>query len=100
VPRRFWGAWYTRRVAAPAADLRRRVMGWRAAERREQTLRAHEGPPSPADALDAAFELYDLFNEASELPDVLRAREVAEARAAWRAVRARLACRSAAPIPR
>jgi hypothetical protein len=85
-------------VAVLAADLRRRVLGWRAAERREQELRAREGPPSPADALEAAFELHDLFADTSGLPDVVRAREIAEARGAWRAVRQRLACH--APIPR
>jgi hypothetical protein len=79
-------------VAASAADLRRRVLGWRAAERREQALRAREAPPSPAEALEAAFELSELFGQASKLPDVVRAREVGEARAAWRTVRQRLAC--------
>jgi hypothetical protein len=74
-------------------------MGWRAAERREQALRAREGPPSPAAALDAAFELYELFAESFDGPDVVRARETADARAAWRTLRERLGCRPAAPIP-
>jgi len=80
-------------VAASAADLRRRVLGWRAAERREQALRAREGPASPAEAVDAAFDLHDLFaGTPGQPPDVVRTREVAEARAAWRTVRERLAC--------
>jgi len=87
-------------VTTPAADLRRRVMGWRAAERREQALRADEGPLSPAAALEAAFELHELFADASAGPDVVRSREVAAARAAWRTVRERLACHPGARIPR
>jgi hypothetical protein len=87
-------------VTTPSADLRRRVMGWRAAERREQALRASEGPPSPAAALDAAFELHELFVHATDGPDVVRAREVATARAAWRKVRERLACHPAGRTPR
>jgi hypothetical protein len=67
-------------------------MGWRAAERREQALRAHEGPLGPTAALDAAFELHELFAEAWHGTDAVRAREVAAARAAWRTLRERLAC--------
>lgn len=86
-------------VATPA-DLRRRVMGWRAAERREQALRAEEGPPSPVAALDAAFELHELFAGRLDWPDAVRAREVEAARTAWRTVRERLACHPAIPIAR
>jgi hypothetical protein len=86
-------------VATSADDLRRRVWGWQAAERREHALRAREGPLSPAASLNAAFELYELFADTSERLDTVRARDVAEARAAWRALRRRLACRSI-PIPR
>jgi hypothetical protein len=85
-------------VATPD-EIRRRVMGWRAAERRERTLRAREGPLGPAAALDAAFELHELFAAASNAPDVVGAREVEGARAAWRKLRARLACRPATTVP-
>jgi hypothetical protein len=86
-------AWYTRAVATPAADLRRRVLGWRAAEHREREVRANEPPPTPAEALEAAFELHDLFAGTPAPLDVVRIREIAEARAAWRIVRQRLTCR-------
>jgi hypothetical protein len=72
-------------------------MGWRAAERRERALRALEGPLSPAAALDAAFELHDVFAAASSRPDIVRAREVADARATWRKLRLCLPCHP--PIP-
>lgn len=75
-------------------------MGWRAAERREQALRAREGPLRPPDALEAAFELHEVFAGGSSRPDAVRDLEVAEARAAWRKLRQRLACRPATPIPR
>jgi hypothetical protein len=85
-------------VTTPAADLRRRVMGWRAAERRELALRAREGPPGPAAALEAAFDLHDLFAAAARATDAVRDREVAAARVAWRTLRERVGCRR--PIPR
>ncbi len=46
----------------------------------------------PDAALDAAIELYDLFPAAVDTIDVTRARDVADARAAWRKLRTRLAC--------
>ncbi len=98
--RRTEPAWYTHPVGNSAADLRRRVMGWRAAERRDHALRALEGPLDPASAMDAAFEIYDLFATTADAPDGVRLRELAGARAAWRKVRERLACRHATPMPR
>jgi hypothetical protein len=86
-------------VVTPLADIRRRVMGWRAAERREQVLRANQGPLDPAAALDAAFDLHQLFAPGSDSGDAIRDRELASARAAWRKLRERLACHPAAAIP-
>jgi hypothetical protein len=71
-------------------DLRRRVMGWRAAERREQVLRAQEGPMAPEEAFEAALEIHDLLPREWERLEALRARETAAARAAWQTLRARL----------
>ena len=79
-------------MAGPSIDLRRRVEGWRAAERREQALRAREGPMAADAALDAAIELADLFPSVATAVDPTRARGVADARAAWRKLRTRLAC--------
>lgn len=79
-------------MAGQTADLWRRVTGWRAAEHRERLVRAQEGPMDPDAALDAAIELYDLFPAAVDTIDVTRARDVADARAAWRKLRTRLAC--------
>lgn len=84
-------------MSGHTVDLRRRVMGWRAAERREQHLRAEEGPMDPEAALDAAIELHELLPSGLDTrDDATRAREVAAARAAWRKLRARLACAPAA----
>jgi hypothetical protein len=69
-----------------AAQLRKRVLGWRAAEVRERQLRAAEGALAPADALEAALELWDLMHENAR-PDSLREREVERARMAWRRLR-------------
>ena len=43
--------------AATPEELRKRVEGWRAAERRERALRRAEGPLAPAEAMAAALEL-------------------------------------------
>jgi hypothetical protein len=85
-------AWYTRLMSGRPIDFRRRVEGWRAAERREQTLRAREGPMGADAALNAAIELADLFPSATTAVDPTRARDVAQARIAWRKLRTRLAC--------
>ena len=82
-------AWAT---AGRAEALRRRVEGWRAAERRERTLRASAGVLSPREALLAAFELYALCPSVASAGDSVRRREVEEARALWRRLRARLGC--------
>jgi hypothetical protein len=79
-------------MTSSAADLRRRVLGWRAAERRDQAQRAHEGPMDAALALEAAFELHELFAATVTGADAVRARDVANARNAWRKLRTRLAC--------
>jgi hypothetical protein len=80
-------------------DMRRRVEGWRAAERREQVVRAHEGPMPVDAALNAAFEMSDLFPGVATT-DVIRAREIADVRAAWRKLRTRLACLPVDPTNR
>ena len=85
-------AWYTRRMAGHSIDIRRRVEGWRAAERREHVVHAEQGPMAADVALDAAIELADLFPSVAMAVDPTRARGVAHARAAWRKLRTRLAC--------
>ena len=70
--------------------MRRRVHGWRAAERREQAIRAAEGSMEPDDAMRAAFELCDLVQIDLRQPDVTRAREVENARRIWHTLRTRL----------
>lgn len=69
-----------------AAQLRRRVQGWRAAEVRERQLRALEGASAPAEALEAALELCELMPEHAG-SDPLREREAEQARLAWRRLR-------------
>ena len=71
------------------------MLGWRAAERRDQALRAREGPMDAASALDAAFELHDLFAGTAGSFDAVRGRDVASARNAWQKLRTRLACHPA-----
>jgi hypothetical protein len=73
--------------------LRRRVAGWRAAERREQAILAAEGPLAPAAALNAALELYELLAVDFRHEDVLRSREIELARHAWQMLRTRLRLR-------
>ena len=77
-------------MATSADDLRRRVIGWRVAERREQALRAEEGPLAPDAALRAAFDLHDLVPMNIRASDVTRAREIELARRAWRTLRLHL----------
>jgi len=86
-------------MAAPA-DLRRRVMGWRAAERREQRIRAREGPLDPDASLEAAIELHEFLPPETDALDVVRRREIASARAAWQTLRARLRKPAAGPRKR
>ena len=74
-------------MSATADELRRRVLGWRAAERREQALRRDEGPLQPDAAVRAAFDLYDLVPGDTRELDVTRAREIEAARRAWRTLR-------------
>ena len=71
-------------------DLRRRVLGWRAAEVAERAARRAEGPLGPGESLAWAEELCALNQDAFSRPDLVREREVAEARAAWDKLRARL----------
>jgi hypothetical protein len=80
-------------VAVSAEDLRRRVIGWRQAERREHRVRAEAGPLDPVAAMNAALELYDFLPVHTCAPDDVRAREVAAARHAWHTLRIRLAAR-------
>ena len=71
-------------------DLRRRVLGWRAAEAAERRVRGAEGPLGAGESLAWAEELCALNPEAFSQPDPVREREVGEARAAWDKLRARL----------
>jgi hypothetical protein len=71
-------------------DLRRRVLGWQAAEAAEREIRRAEGPLSPSESLAWAEALCALNPAAMSKPDPVREREVAEARAAWDKLRARL----------
>lgn len=79
-----------RAVTAGSADeWRRRVAGWRAAERRERTLRQREGPMAPAVALEAALELSE-WAIAAGADDVARTAATEQARAAWQRLRMHL----------
>jgi hypothetical protein len=77
-------------MATRPEDLRRRVTGWRRAERREQAVRAQSGLMNPEAAIDAAVDLADLLPSHLCEPDETRAREVEHARRAWRTLRTRL----------
>ena len=80
-------------MAAPPPtreDLRRRVLGWRAAEAAEQQVRRAERPLGPAESLAWAEEICALNQGAFSRPDPVREREVTEARNAWDKLRARL----------
>ena len=79
-------------MSTRAKAIRRRVQGWREAERRERSLRSEAGPLEPAAALHAALELCELRPTESLSDDFLRAREVEDARAAWQRLRARMPC--------
>jgi hypothetical protein len=71
-------------------DLRRRVLGWRAAEAAEREVRQAEPPLSPSESLAWAEELFALNPAAMSGPDPVREREVAEVRRTWAKLRARL----------
>jgi hypothetical protein len=71
-------------------DLRRRVLGWRAAETAEIEVRRAEHPLSPSESLAWAEELCALNLAALSSPDAVREREVAEVRRTWAKLRARL----------
>ncbi|MBN2574650.1 MAG: hypothetical protein JXP73_08785 [Deltaproteobacteria bacterium] len=71
-------------------ELRRRVLGWRAAERVEQRIHMGERPPAPDEALAWADELCALNPAAMSAPDSVRERGVDDARRAWDKLRARL----------
>jgi hypothetical protein len=77
-------------MTGSADDLRRRVMGWRVAERREQAVLAETGPMDSASAWNAALELYDLLPGDFRHADATRLREVELARCAWRSLRMHL----------
>lgn len=81
-------------VAGQPEDLRRRIRGWRTAERREQAVRAEDGPMDPSAALVAADEIYAFCHHMLLDADVVRSQELAHARAAWRTLRSRLRSRS------
>jgi hypothetical protein len=73
-----------------AADLRRRVLGWQAAQRREQDVRAREGAPAPDAAFAAAADLFDRWAATNPPADALRDRDVAAVRASWSLIRQRM----------
>lgn len=85
--------WYRVFVASrtPREEIRRRVDGWRAAERREREVRALEGPRPPSQALEDALDLC----QQDPLPvggvDPVREREEEATRTAWDRLRRGLA---------
>jgi hypothetical protein len=87
-------------MSANVVELRRRVLGWRNAQRRENAQRAIDGPMHPDASLDAATEMYALFHDAVRRSDAIRTREVAAARAAWRLLRSRQPWSTAGTTPR
>ena len=76
-------------------ELRRRVEGWRAAERRERRLRRAE-LLDPRAALQAGLELTRLDLSFAS-PDPIREREVAAARLTWERLRRSARWRKPAP---
>jgi hypothetical protein len=73
-------------VSAPTGsseEIRRRVEGWRAAERREREVREAEGAPPVSVALEAGLELCQLDPHPPGTVDPVRAREDESARRAW-----------------
>jgi hypothetical protein len=80
--------------------LRQRVAGWRAAEARQIEERRAEGPPSAEEAWTFALELWELNPAAFAAPDLVREREIDEARRAWAKLRARLIWGGTVAAPR
>lgn len=76
--------------SASVEAWRRRVQGWRAAERRELDDRRERGPLAPDESLAAAIELAELLPFSAE--DAVRTREVEQARRAWSKLHAYFAC--------
>ena len=74
----------------PPEDIRRRIAGWRAAELRERQVRREEPILDPTTALELATELCELAPGLFHEEDLVREREVREARAAWAKLRERL----------
>jgi hypothetical protein len=68
-------------------DLRRRVLGWRAAEAAEQYVRQGEPPLSPSESLAWAEQIIALNPAAMTAPDPVREREVELAMLAWQRLR-------------
>lgn len=62
-------------------DVRRWIAGHQAAERRSFDVRRREGPMSPEQSFDAAMELCELAGP--EESDLVRDREVEQARRLW-----------------
>jgi hypothetical protein len=82
-----------------AQELRRRVVGWRAAESEEQRLRQQEKPLSAEESLAAAEALRAINPAIFAEPDAVREREVEAARRAWDKLRERMGWRRGAPGP-
>jgi hypothetical protein len=86
-------------VTPSPEDLRRRVEGWRAAERRERSLRREE-LLEPRAALEAGLDLARLDLADFTLPDPIREREVAAARRTWERLRRSARWRTSDGAPR
>lgn len=67
--------------------LAQKLEGWRAAAARERECQQSEPMKSPAELLDEASELADLFGALLETEDATRLREVEEARRLWAKLR-------------
>ena len=82
---------------ASSDELRRRLAGWKAAERREREIRRQEPVPEPAESFDQALELIELAWLELEHVDAVREREERRARTAWAKLRRRLGWQASAP---
>jgi hypothetical protein len=78
-------------------EIRRRVDGWRAAERREREAREAEGSPPPSVALQDGLELCLLDPLSPGSADPVREREDELVRAAWDRLRRGLGWQRSAP---
>jgi hypothetical protein len=73
-------------------DLRRRIAGWRAAEKREAALRRNEPILEPNQAFALALELCALDATDPDKTDPVRERDVEATRNAWAKLREHFRC--------